>query len=115
MEISNSNIEKYIENNVEKKINQILDILPTSNSHRIEGSKLILEYTLSEIYTNLIECTVDIINDVSSLVSERKYLNTMDYIQHVYRILLKPERRLYIGILLVILSFILYFIDGSSI
>jgi hypothetical protein len=114
MEISNSNIEKYIENNVEKKINQILDILPTSN-HRIEGSKLIFEYTLGEIYTNLIECTVDIINDVSTLVSERKYLNTMDYIRHIYRILLKPERRLYIGILLVILSFILYFIDGSTI
>ena len=114
MEISNSNLEKYKETNIEKKVNQILDVLPNTHD-KIEGSKHFFEYTIGEIYTNLIECTVDIINDVSSLISDRKYMNNTDYYNKMYKIIFKPERRLYIGIIFVILSFILYFIDGSSI
>lgn len=114
MEISSSNIEKYIERNIEKKVNQILDVLPNTRE-KIESSKLIFEYTIGEIYTNLIECTVDIINDVANLISERKYLNKTDYFNQLYQIIFKPERRLYIGIIFILLSFILYFIDGSSI
>ena len=43
------------------------------------------------------------------------YLDTNNYIYIIIGILMKDGRKLYVGIIFVFLSFIIYFIDGASV
>ena len=117
MEAKNSsnviNIEKYIEENIEKKINQLFDILPQNIT--VNTPKMIHEYTISELYTGTIQTVIDIINDLTLLNSDIKYISTQNYRERLFKIFLKDDRKIFLGILLIILSFILYFIDGSDV
>lgn len=106
-------IDKYIESNIEKKINQLFDILPQANDVKIP--KMIHEYTVYELYQGTLQTAINVINDFTALYAERRYIDGKVYRQKLMDIFLSQERRIYIGIILVILSFILYFIDGSSV
>ncbi len=106
-------IEKYIEQNIEKKINQLFDVLP--ENYNINTPKMIHEYTISELYTGTIQTIIDIINDLTALNSDRKYISNQVFRDRLFKIFLKDNRKIFIGIVLVILSFIIYFIDGSDV
>ena len=111
--MNTSNIERYIERKIENKINQFFEILPQSNN--VEIPKMIHDYTILELYEGTIQTIVNIINDLTELGSNKSYMSTREYQQKLFFILFANERKLFLGILLVILSLILYFIDGSSI
>lgn len=106
-------IDKYIEQNIEKKINQLLDTLPQNVD--IKTPKMIHEYTVGELYNGTIQTMVDIINEFTALNAERKYVGSKEYGKKIFDILLKSERKIFVGIVLIILSFILYFIDGAEV
>lgn len=106
-------IDKYIESNIEKKINQLFDILPQPDNVKIP--KMIHEYTVYELYQGTIQTTIDIINDLTAVYAERNYIDAKVYHKKLVDIFLSKGRTLYIGIILIILSFILYFIDGASV
>lgn len=108
-----SYINKYIEQNVETKINQLMDILP--QNQKIDTPKMIYEYTISELYTGTIQTVIDVLNDLTALSADRKYISGQQYRTKLFDIFLKKERKVFIGIVMVILSFILYFIDGSDV
>lgn len=108
-----SDIEKIIEQKIENKFNQVMDILP--NNENIVINKKIHEYTLSEIYNGIIQTIIEVINELTELTSERKYMSGKLYREKLFSIFLQRKRRYFFGIILIILSFILYFIDGSSI
>jgi|LakMenE18May11ns_1017448.scaffolds.fasta_scaffold9958064_10 hypothetical protein len=110
--VLDADVEKYIESNIEKKINQLFDVLP--NHFDRNGPKMIYEYTIAELYTGTIQTVVDILNDITSLNAERKYVSTNDYRNKLFIIFFRNDRKIFIGIVLVILSFILYFIDGAD-
>lgn len=75
-----------------------------------EFSKL----TINQIYDNTIKTIVSIINDISELISEKEVLTNTEFRRKLFQIFLLKERRMYVGILLVVFSFILYFIDSST-
>ena len=102
-------VEKYIEN----KINQLFDVLPNKQSD-VKSPKMIYEYTIGELYTGTIQTVVDILNDITALNAERKYVSSTDYRQKMFNIFFRNDRKIFIGIVLVLLSFILYFIDGAE-
>lgn len=106
-------IDKYIEQNIEKKINQLLDVLPQNVD--IKTPKMIHEYTIGELYTGTIQTVIDIINEFTSLNAERKYLSSKEYGKRIFDIFLQNDRKIFVGIVLVILSFILYFIDSAEV
>ena len=106
-------IDKYIESNIEKKINQLFDILPQADNVKIP--KMIHEYTIYELYQGTIQTAIDVLNDLTALYAERNYIDAKVYRKKLVDIFLSNGRTIYIGIILVILSFILYFIDGSSV
>lgn len=111
-----SDIDKYIEQNIEKKINQLLDTLPqTHTQNDIKMPKMIQEYTVGELYTGTIQTVIEIINEFTALNADRKYLSSKDYFKKLFDIFLKNDRKIFVGIVLVILSFILYFIDGADV
>ena len=107
-----SHIEKYIEENVEKKVNQLFDVLPQDVSVKIP--KMIYDYTILELYSGTIQTIIDIINDTTELYSEKSYIDNKMFRQRLLNIFLKDNRKIFVGISLVILSFILYFIDGAD-
>lgn len=105
-------INKLIEETIEVKINKILEIIPLSTD--INTTKYIYDYTVIELYNKTLQTVINIINDFSSLFSERKYLGTQEYRKKLFTILFQDERKMFVGIIFVILSFILYFIDGAN-
>lgn len=111
-QIDIENIDKYIEENVEKKINQVLDILPQATD--VKTPKMIYEYTIAELYTGTIQTVVDIINDMTTLMAERKYITSKAYRERLINIFFQQDRKIFVGIVFVLVSFILYFVDGAD-
>ena len=105
--------DKIIEKKIENKFNQVMDILPKADN--VQVSKRVYEYTLADIYNGTIQTAIDVINETTDLISERKYLSNKKYSERLLSIFFKEDRRYFIGVILILLSFIIYFIDGSSI
>lgn len=70
----------------------------------------ITELNVGSIYKNTIQTIIDIINDVIILID-----NNTNYYENLKKIFFKEERQFYIGIIFILLSFVIYFIDGVSI
>lgn len=105
------NIENIIEEKVESKINDLLKSLPDDYKRE---DKPIYNFTVNEIYKNTIQTIIDIINDIIGLIADKDFITNQMYKERLLNIFLDNNRRIYIGIILVIFSFILYFIDGAS-
>lgn len=106
-------IDQYIEKNIEKKINQLFEVLPPS-PQGVKVPKMIYDYTVYELYEETIQNIINIINDFASLYSQRNYMDGVGYRKRMIEIFLAPERRISVGIFLVIMSFIIYFIDSAD-
>jgi hypothetical protein len=71
----------------------------------------ITELNIGFIYKNTMQTVIDIINDIV-LLTDNPSTNLYKDLKDIF---LKKERLFYIGIIFVILSFVIYFIDGVSI
>jgi len=71
----------------------------------------IIELNIGFIYKNTMQTVIDIINDIV-LLTDNPSTNLYKDLKDIF---LKKERLFYIGIIFVILSFVIYFIDGVSI
>jgi len=111
--LASIDFDKIIEKKIENKFNQVMDILPSPENINIPKS--IPDYTISDIYNGIIQTIIDVINEMSELMSERKYMSNKEYREKIFSIFLNQKRRYFLGIILIIISFILYFIDGSSV
>jgi hypothetical protein len=67
----------------------------------------ITDLNISNIYKNTIQTIIDIINEIIISIDNNNYNN-------IYKIFFKEERQFYIGIIFILLSFVIYFIDGVS-
>lgn len=108
------NLDEYIEKQIEIKLNNLLKTLPDRIPSDIY-QKPIYSYTVGELYKNTLQTVIDIINDITELYKNKDTISSANYNNALYDILLKDNRSVYVGIILVILSFIIYFIDGASI
>ena len=97
-------VDEYIEKRIEIKLNDLLQTLPDKP---LENKKKIYELTVSEIYKNTLQTAIDILNDVSEMYFNRNYVDSSNYMTVMMNILLKDNRNIYVGIMLIILSFIL--------
>ena len=110
----NTDIEKYIETQIELKLNNLLETLPNSIPTDM-NIKPIYNLTIKELYKNTLQTLIDIINDIIEVYSKKNYINTNNYIYILLNIFTKDNRKIYVGIMIIILSFIIYFIDGVSV
>jgi hypothetical protein len=74
----------------------------------------ITQLSIKEIYRRTLQTILDIIQDISLLVSQRNYVSNATLRRNIFETVTKPDRRMYIGLVLVILSFVLYFIDSAA-
>jgi len=106
--------KKIIETTIETKFNQLLETIPKFiNKEEKKDKDDFFNFSLLDIYKNTIQTIIDIINEITHLLDITK--NYENIFRKILRILFKDERMFYIGIILIILSFIIYFIDGASI
>ena len=96
------------------KINMFLEKYPTITPADENPKSLVTELSLGRIFKNLIKVIIDIIEDISKLISNSSYTDYATTRRGIMEAVTKPDRRLYVGIFLLIASFILYFIDSSA-
>lgn len=105
-------IDSYIEKTIENKFNILKDSIKLENN----TNKNINQLTINELYQNTIEYMIDIINDISSFLSmNQSVYSNQEYRKILFDIFFSKNRILYTGIVLIFLSFIIYFIDDISI
>ena len=85
------------------------------NSNKTKTELDITELNIGFIYKNTIQTIIDIINDVILLYDDNYDNNNNNTLNHLKEIIFKKERQFYIGIIFIIISFVIYFIDGVSI
>jgi hypothetical protein len=73
----------------------------------------ITKLNVGDIYKNTIQTIIDIINDIIFLTNDTYYNNKL--YNNILNIIFKKDRIFYVGIIFIILSFVIYFIDGVSI
>ena len=110
-ETAKSDIEEYIEKHIEKKLNNLLKTLPSKLPNDY-GMKPFYELTIKELYKNTLQISIDIINDFTDMYSKNEYMYDINII---INIITKDNRKIYVGIIIIFLSFIIYFIDGVSV
>lgn len=98
-------IDKYIEEKIEKKINSLLKTLPDND---VKPNIPVYNFTVLELYKKTIQTIIDIINEITELYTNDKEIT----MKKIYEIALIEDRKIFVGILLVFLSFIVFFIDG---
>ena len=69
----------------------------------------LLDLSIGKIYENTIQTIIDIINEMTYVSYDNK-----NYYNQFINIINKNDRLFYVGIILIILSFVIYFIDGVS-
>lgn len=109
-----TDIEKYIEKQIEIKLNSLLETLPDKIPKDLQ-IKPIYNLTIKELYKNTLQSLIDIITDIVDVYSKKDYVNNNNYMYILLNIFTKNDRKIYVGIMLVILSFIVYFVDGVSV
>lgn len=109
-----TDIEKYIEKQIEIKLNSLLETLPDKIPKDIQV-KPVYNLTIKELYKNTLQTLIDIITDIVDVYSKKDYVNNNNYIYILLSIFMKDDRKIYVGIMLVVLSFIVYFVDGVSV
>lgn len=105
------------ENEKEKNLNRINDFLekyPTIIPKDRNPATPIFELSVKELYKRTLQSIIDIINDISELITQKDYMSQTAFRRNAFKIFTAPKRRLYIGIILIIISFMLYFIDSSA-
>jgi hypothetical protein len=76
----------------------------------------ITKLNVADIYKNTIQTIIDIINDIIFLTNDTYYNSEYKILyNNIINIIFKNDRIFYVGIIFVILSFVIYFIDGVSI
>jgi len=104
---------KIIEEVIEKKFNQLLEKMPDiikTDTKKDEDD--FFNFSIIELYNNTMKTMIDIINDVIRILDNN---NKESYFRNIFQIFFSENRMFYIGIILIILSFVIYFIDGATI
>jgi len=90
-----------------------LEEVPKSKPWTERPNVHILELPLGEIIRRTLQTAVDILNDVTRIITDRHYMSETSFRRKLFVVFTMPSRRLYVGIWLIMLSFVLYFIDSN--
>jgi len=101
------------EENVEV-MKEFLKEFPKSIPADKNPKSTIMDLSVREVLSRTVGTAVDIVEDISKLVSERHQMSSTQLRRSVLLLFTEPSRRLFVGIWLVVISFILYFIDSAA-
>jgi soluble cytochrome b562 len=108
-----SYVNRYIEEKIEDKFNILEEIESSTNN---ANEKKVYELSVHELYQNTMKYLVNVIDDISDFLSiNHNNLSNHEYRNKIYGIFFNSDRILYTGIILIFISFIIYFLDNSNV
>ncbi len=111
--MNDANINKIIETTIENKFNDLVSSLSlntnanTNTNTNANTNRDFTNFTIIDIYKNTIQTIIDIINETMVIIDN----SSSNYFTNIIMVFFKEYRMFYIGIILIILSFVIYFID----
>lgn len=96
------------------KIQRFLDTYPSTTPMDKRPDAPYMKLSLAEVYRRSIQTAIDIVRDISNIVSNRDVYSNATFRRKVFEVFTLPDRRFYVGVWLVFLSFVLYFIDSAA-
>lgn len=99
---------------VATKVSRFLELYPSVIPMDRRPDATVVDISLREMFRRTIQTAIDIIQDLSSIISERDYISTTELRRRMFATVTSRERRVYVGIWLIFLSFVLYFIDSAT-
>lgn len=106
-------VNRYIEEKIEDKFNILEEIESSTNN---ANEKKVYELSVHELYQNTMKYLVNVIEDISDFLSiNHNNLSNHEYRNKIYEIFFNSDRILYTGIILIFISFIIYFLDNTSV
>ena len=102
--------QEKIVDKIQQFLNTYPSIIPPDKNPNTPWIKL----SLYEIIRRSIQTAIDLIDDISNIISMRKYYGNITTRRQIVQAFTKEERRIYVGIWFIFISFILYFIDSAA-
>ncbi len=99
---------------MEEKVNTFLEQYPKTIPADKRPDALFTHLSLRELLSRMVQSLIDIINDLASLVTQRDVLTQTDFRRKLFRTVTEPSRRFYVGLWLIVISFVLYFVDSTA-
>ncbi len=107
--------KKFIEGEIENKFNQLLTNLPNIIKSDFKKDETdFFNFSIVDIYHNTLQTIIDIINDIIRILDNSDG-DINNYLKAILMVFFNESRMFYVGIILIILSFVIYFIDGATI
>lgn len=72
-----------------------------------------VDLSLRDLTKQSLETAINIIEDISAVISQREQLTNTEIRRQLVHIFFRAERRISVGLWLIFLSFIIYFIDST--
>lgn len=99
---------------LEKKIDTFLESYPKTIKPDKQPDALFTHISIKELLRRLVQTMIDVINDIATIITQKDVLSNTDLRRRLFRAITEPSRQFYMGMWLVIISFILYFIDSAA-
>jgi hypothetical protein len=99
---------------LEEKINDFLKKYPSVVPRDKDPNTPFHLLSLKAVFHRTMLVGIDIVHDVSDIISRRETLGPTATRRDIIRVLTKPERRVYFGIWLIFFAMVFFFLDGSS-
>lgn len=96
------------------KINRFMNDFPNAVPPDLRPDATLGELSLVTIYRRTIQTLVDIVEDVAAAVTHSQYTDAASTRRTLVHVFLREDRRMYVGITIILLSIVLYFIDSAA-
>jgi hypothetical protein len=109
--------DPLLQKNAIEKINLFLAKYPNTKANPNYNDVNLIPWTdlpVKELYKGSIKTLVDIINDISDSISENEIDGSVATRRKIVDAFFRKDRRVYVGLLFIFISFILYFIDSTA-
>lgn len=99
---------------MEERINKFLEDYPKITPRDKDKTTPFHLLSLKEVFHRTMLVAVDIINDISEIVANYEVQGATVTRRKIFEAFTKEGRRVYLGVWLIFLAFVFFFIDGSS-
>ena len=106
--------DPFLQEKAMETMTSFLEAVPKSKPWSERPNAQVLELPLGEIIRRTLQTAVDILNDIARIITDRHYMSDTSFRRKLFVVFTAPERRLYVGIWLIILAFVIYFIDSAA-
>jgi len=99
---------------VVKQVNAFLDAFPKLENPDLKPDTPITRLTLREIYRRTLVTAIDILQDLSKILSNRDYEGGTTTRRRIFEAFTRPDRSMYVGLWILFFALVLYLLDSAA-